>query len=105
VWWRKVSKHERSEKRRMETMVEPAAREQLIKVLDALPQEAFADVADHVEGLRLRYEESNGSGTEASVRSKAYTAYVRREITTGLKDLEEGRTFTQEEIEALYPEL
>jgi len=85
-------------------MVEPATKEQLIKDLEALPQEAVADVVDHVEGLKLRYEAPAGSTVEDSKSNDVYAAYVRREIAAGLKDLEEGRTFTQEEIEALYPE-
>ena len=82
----------------MNVMVDPALKEQLLTDLELLPPHQQKHAVDYVHSLRLT-RANDGAEPDAS-----YANYVRSEIAAGLEDLEQGRTYTQEEIEALYPE-
>ena len=76
-------------------MVDPALKEQLLDDLEQLSPAQQKQAVAYVHSLRLGEQPSEND---------AYAVYVRREIDAGLDDLENGRSFSQEEIETLYPE-
>jgi hypothetical protein len=76
-------------------MVDPALEEQLLEDFEQLTPDQQKRAVAYVHSLRLAERADEGG---------RYTTYVRREIAAGLDDLDNGRTFSQDEIEALYPE-
>lgn len=76
-------------------MVDPALKEQLLADLEQLSLAQQKLAVAYVHSLRLGEQPSEND---------VYVAYVRREIGAGLDDLDSRRSFSQEEIEALYPE-